>query len=226
MAKREAPADKPVPGLARLPPGRHGLSREFVTENQRGRLAAGVIAAVVEHGYHETTITQIAAAAGVSRRTFYRYFATKEECYLDTYGVIEAHLLEAMSEVGEGEGEWPDLVRSRLHALLDVLSTNPDLARFTMIAAQEAGGELAKRYRELLQHLLSALDTDRPRGSGRRLSRSAEEGLLGAVAALVVREVKAGRGVELQVLLPDLFELVMTAYLGREDAVKLVRGTR
>ena len=38
---------------------RHGLPRDFVVQNQRDRLAAGIIAAVSEFGYHETTITQI-----------------------------------------------------------------------------------------------------------------------------------------------------------------------
>ena len=64
VAKREPQAEQ-SPGLSRLPPGRHGLPRDFVVQNQRDRLAAGIIAAVSEFGYHETTITQIAAAAGV-----------------------------------------------------------------------------------------------------------------------------------------------------------------
>lgn len=40
-------------------------------------------------GFHETTIDQVAEAAGISRRTFFRYFKTKEEVVfvaLDTVG--------------------------------------------------------------------------------------------------------------------------------------------
>ena len=47
----------------RLPPGRHGLPRAFVAENQRERLLNGVVEAVAEHGYNATTIGQISAAA-------------------------------------------------------------------------------------------------------------------------------------------------------------------
>jgi len=45
VAKGKQAGEDSAPGLARLPPGRHGLSREFVTRNQRDRLTAGMIAA-------------------------------------------------------------------------------------------------------------------------------------------------------------------------------------
>jgi len=61
------------PELSRLPPGRHGLPREFVVHNQRERLIAGLAEAVAEHGYSGTTIAHITAHAAVSRRTFYEH---------------------------------------------------------------------------------------------------------------------------------------------------------
>src|SRR6266545_7692516 len=39
----------------------------------------------VEKGYDETTIDDLAAAAGMSRRTFFRYFASKEELVMGKY---------------------------------------------------------------------------------------------------------------------------------------------
>ena len=38
-----------------------------------------------EQGYEETTVDQIAAAAGVSRRTFFRYFDTKADVLWNTF---------------------------------------------------------------------------------------------------------------------------------------------
>jgi AcrR family transcriptional regulator len=55
-------------------------------QRKRARTRAALIAAALElferQGYEATTIDDIAAAADVSPRTFFRYFATKEEVAL------------------------------------------------------------------------------------------------------------------------------------------------
>lgn len=224
VAKGKQAGEDPAPGLARLPPGRHGLSREFVAKNQRDRLTAGMIAAVAEHGFHEATITQIAAAAGVSRRTFYGYFSSKEECFFDTFGQVADHLEAAMASAGEGPTDWPGRVRAQLTAMLETFAANPDLARFSLVAPPNAGGEIAVRYRELLERLFAILTEDKPSPpEASEPSRAVADGIVGGVVALIVRKVKAGEGEELVELVPDLLELVLAPYYGREDAVRLAR---
>lgn len=222
MPKREPPGEKTPPGLARLPPGRHGLSREFVTKNQRDRITAGMIATVAEHGYHGATISQIAEAAGVSRRTFYSYFSGKEECFIATYQLIADHLEAAGRTEAERESEWSDKVRARLAAVLEAFSANPDLVTYTMIAPQVAGGEPADFYRSEVERAHALLIEDLPANASRP-SAATVEGLIGAVSGLVVREVRAGRGGQLPDLLPDLLELILAPYLGREEAARAAR---
>jgi AcrR family transcriptional regulator len=207
-----------LPQLPRLPPGRHGLPREFVVQNQRERLAAGMIAAIAERGYHATTISDIAAAAGVSRRTFYGYFKTKEDCFADTYESVAGFLFSAMAEAGEGERGWAAQVHARLGALLEVFAANPDLVRFTLAVPPAAGGAVAARYREVLDRLLATLAEGRPK-SVRRPTEAAEHGIAGGLAALLVDRVEAGEGERLPELLPDLVELALTPYIGRDRAV-------
>ena len=43
-------------------------------------------------------------------------------------------------------------------------------------------------------------------------------------AALVVRKVEAGEGQRLPELLPDLLELTLSPYVGRDEAIRLARG--
>lgn len=213
VAKREAPAEQSRHALARLPPGRHGLSREFVAENQRGRITAGVIAVVAESGYHAATVAAITQAVGVSRRAFYGYFKDKHDCYLDAYGQIEDHLLEAIADAAEEEEEFEAKVQAGLGAMLAAFAENPDLVRFTMSAAKSAGGEPAARYGDFLHSLIAALVGDLPRGA-HQPSDAVEAALVGAVTTLIEREVKASRGEQLPKLRGDLSELVLAAYLG------------
>lgn len=210
--------------LSRLPPGRHGLPREFVTENQRGRITAGMIAAVAEHGYNETTISQIATAAGLSRRTFYGFFPSKEEAFFDVYDQIAEYLRRAATEADKPQPDWPSRVRARLAAILDVFAANPDLARFVLVVPPRAGHEIAGRYRRAMEEVLQALTEGMPPEiADRRPSTAVEHGLVGGGVALIVAKVEAGEGERLPEVLPDLFELALTPYLGRETAVSLAR---
>lgn len=210
--------------LARLPPGRHGLPREFVTRNQRERLAAGTIAAVAERGFNETTITQICAAAGVSRRTFYTYFSSKEECFLAAGKTIVEHLRIAAEASSQGEEKWPIRVKMKLGATLEFLAVNPDLARFLLIAPQRAGEEVTSRYRSALERAVDYLGEGRPSGAGQRTpSDAVAASLVGGIIALIVRKVEDGEGELLPQLLPDIAELFLTPYIGRAEAVRIAR---
>ncbi len=217
VSKRDPAGEDPASGLARLPPGRHGLPRDFVVQNQRDRLTAGIIAAVAEHGYHETTITEIAAAAGVSRRSFYAYFSSKEECYLATYDIIAAHLGEAARAAAAPYQDWPERARAKLGAALAFFGANPDLVRFYLLAPPRAGEKIAERYRLGATRVLADLTEGIP-DDVRRPADSVQNALTGSIAALIVTKVEAGEGERLEELLPDLVELFLTPYLGREAA--------
>jgi AcrR family transcriptional regulator len=217
--KKEAERQK---GLPRLPPGRHGLSREFVLENQRGRIAAGMIEVVVARGYVATTVSQVVAAAGLGRRTFYNLYSDKAEAFFDVYGQVTDFLAAAMIEAGAAEkGGWAATVRAELAALLDCLATNPDLVRFTLEAPQAAGGEVAAAYRSFLERLLLVIGEGRPKRA-KRPPPAAEYGAIGGLTGLVVAAADAGPEA-IMGLLPEVTELVLTPYLGREAAAAASR---
>jgi AcrR family transcriptional regulator len=205
-------------GLPRLPPGRHGLPREFVVQNQHDRIAAGMIEVVVERGYAAATVTQVVTAAGVSRRTFYNYYADKEEAFFDVYRQVTDFLCGAMAEAGAGERGWVRKVKAELAALLGCLAANPNLARFALGVPPAAGGEVAAAYREFLERLLALLREGRPK-SARRPPPAAEYGLIGGLAALILGAV-GDDGSGLEQLGPEAVELVLTPYLGREAAAE------
>lgn len=204
--------------LRRLPPGRHGLSREFVTQNQRERLIAGSIAAVSERGFREATVTDISAAAGVSRRTFYTYFQTKDECFLATFDLLEEHLFGAIAAAETSQSSWIGQVRARIAALLGLLSENPDLVRFAVVAPPAAGGAVVERNRHLLERLVEALTGGAPKGRGYAQPTEVErDAVAGSVAAVLAGRVKAKKP-DLAGAAPELVELVLAPFIGRRRA--------
>jgi AcrR family transcriptional regulator len=104
----------------------------------RDRIRGCALRLFLEQGYDATTVEQIAAAAGVSHMTFFRYFPVKEDVVLsDSYDPLIARLLE------QTPAAWPVLQRIRaalLQGLARVYETDRDtlLAQNKLIAATPA----------------------------------------------------------------------------------------
>ncbi len=211
------------PELSRLPPGRHGLPREFVVHNQRERLIAGLAEAVAENGYASTTIAHITRHAAVSRRTFYEHFSSKDECFVSAYETVMEQLGERIDSAYEGQEEWPQAVRAGIGAMLSFFAAEPNLARLSMVEALVAGPVVVERYDAAIRSLVPYLEAGRegrPPEVLERLSPSTEEALVGGMVSLISRRIIAGQTAELEGLLPDLVEFALTPYLGTAEAAK------
>ncbi|HET7418710.1 MAG TPA: TetR/AcrR family transcriptional regulator [Solirubrobacterales bacterium] len=206
--------------LRRLPPGRHGLSREFVAQNQQERLIAGTLVAVADHGFRETTVTLISKESGVSRRTFYSYFDTKEECFLATFDLLEEHLLVAVREAPVSRPSWTAQVQARVAALLAVLGENPDLVRFALIAPPAAGGAVLERNRRLLERLVDAVVEGAPQSLAKGgVSEVEREAMAGSLSAVLAAAVEGDGGDQLDGAFPEVVELTLAPFVGRRRAM-------
>ena len=64
----------------------------------RGRLEAAAFELFRERGFDQTTVTDIAARAGLDKRTFYRLFGDKREALFSGGDLLEAALVKAVTE--------------------------------------------------------------------------------------------------------------------------------
>ena len=125
----------------------------------RDRIRASALRLFGEQGYDATTVEQIAAAAGVSHMTFFRYFPAKEDVALsDSYDPL-------IGLLGQTPAGWPLTERIRaalLQGLRQLYDTDRDilLAQNNLIVSTPALRErLWASQMDTQQLILQALDT-------------------------------------------------------------------
>ena len=208
--------------LGPLPAGRHGLSREEVSLNQRERLIGGLAEAVSEHGYNAVTITHITKIARVSRRAFYENFESKEDCFLAAFDIVVDHIRALSDEAVVPTEDWPHEVIAAFRSTLSFLAAEPDLARLCLVDSLGAGPMVAQRFQETVYGFTPLLARGRSlRESDRPLPDSTENSLVGALVNLASRSIIAGEAEQLERLLPDFVEFALAPYLGAEEARRL-----
>src|ERR1035438_9758523 len=69
--------------------------------NARGRLMQAAMELYVERGFEQTTVAEIARRAGLTERTFFRYFADKREVLFWGSGALQEALVDALASAPE-----------------------------------------------------------------------------------------------------------------------------
>jgi AcrR family transcriptional regulator len=110
--------------------------RERTRAAMRAEVSEVAFRLFAEQGFDNTTVDQIAAEAGLSRTTFFRYFGTKEEVVLGKMCEIGHEIAAALTARPEGERPWDSLRRA-----FDVI---------TQIDADQPGQSLS--FMRLLNH--------------------------------------------------------------------------
>ena len=117
--------------------------REMKKRETRDLLRSSALKLFKERGYAQTSVDDVAAAAGVSRTTFFRYFPSKEDVVFADPDELTATFNRLLAERPSSENPLqafeqallalatafendPDAVKGAL-ALQDLLAKNPDL---------------------------------------------------------------------------------------------------
>jgi AcrR family transcriptional regulator len=205
--------------LSPLPRGPHSLSREQVASNQRQRLIRGILDTVGEHGYTNTTVADVIARAGVSRKAFYEHFSNREQCFLEAYDQVVAAGTRRIEKAYRAQESALAAGEAALSALFEDAIAEPSIVRLVLVEVGAVGAEgIARRerllatYEQLLREMLGL-----PLGSG-AVPNPVLRGMVGGLNEVLYARVNKRCQSELRKLAPDLVRWA-TSYYPAPDAI-------
>jgi AcrR family transcriptional regulator len=203
-AARTPHEETPSPG-ARLPRGPHALSREQVSASQRGRLLVAMAELVGHDGYAATTVADVLAHAGVSRKAFYQHFANKQECFLAAYDAIAAEGRREVARAYEAADNPADAARLAIAKLFERAIQNPGGVRVALIDAGVVGQAGIERREQLMSEyeglLLDMLGLPSVAST---VPNPVLRGIIGGLTGVLYAHLRNDRLEELIGLIPDL----------------------
>jgi AcrR family transcriptional regulator len=156
------------PALAQRPPRRRTIAdlRERNRVDNRAATVDAAFALFAERGYCNVTVADICDAAGIGRRTFFRYFAAKDDVLTEPAREMTARVAAAITVAA---ADLPDSVvlrsalteiaayalshRTRLRQLAEVRQTSADI-RFSPLT------RLSEQEQHLAQQLAARRSPD------------------------------------------------------------------
>jgi AcrR family transcriptional regulator len=125
----------------------------------RGRLHEAALELYARHGFEQTTVAEIANRAGLTERTFFRYFADKREVLFAAAGALRAALVSTVTDAPASlapldaaaaglralAAELPDRETARQRRT--IIAANPELQERDLSKYASLSAELAKALR-------------------------------------------------------------------------------
>jgi len=199
-------AGTPLP--RRLPPGRHGIPANLVSEHQRLRLLAAMTEALGEHGYASVTTTHVSERANVSTSTFYKHFGNLWDCLLAAYVTAADQLCEAIEAACLNEETRPSPLESGIDAALSFLASQPELGRLLSARAPREATALSAARRLLISRLAAMLRRSRRVDATAPQPPGLDERLIDATLAFIYSRIGAGDAEQLAELAPELVAIL------------------
>jgi AcrR family transcriptional regulator len=184
--------------------------RERNRARARADIAEAALRLFFDRGFEGVTVDEIVSAAGVSRRTFFRYFETKEDALLADYPELNARLTVALAATGPDDAV--EAIRAGLHGMADWYIQRSDavLARSKVI--RDTSTNVAARNLEFLSQwergVAHAVANQVGADAGDLLPRTAAAMIVGAFRAALTQWVRSSCGEDLHALTDEALDLI------------------
>jgi AcrR family transcriptional regulator/DNA-binding MarR family transcriptional regulator len=195
-----------------------------ISEFQHSRVLAAALEEASACGYEQTSVTAIVARAGVSRKTFYELYESREGCFRAVFEEAVAQIAEVLEPLyADGAKKWSERVRAALAALLAFVESNREAGAFVLEYVVEGANKDSESRKWLLEHLRRVVeDGSEQAKAGHESSPLTAEVVVGGVLAVLHARLQA-RSRDLMSLLNPLMWMIVLPYLGPAAAAKEMR---
>ncbi len=182
----ESPQSTPLPTLA--------------ADDDRSLLVNAAIRIVAKHGYGSLEVTEIAAAAGVTRSKFESSFASLDDCFSAAIELAAAAVMGRATAAYQAASPGALGIARAIEAVVDYLASTPGIARVLFVEIFRPGRTVTRRSAGILSALAGLLVRRLPEDVAP--SAQGAEASVGAIWSLIRREVEEDRVGRLRELVP------------------------
>jgi AcrR family transcriptional regulator len=192
-----------------LPRGPSTLSSGQVARHQRARLYAAMVECVSRRGFQRTTVSELTGLAGVSTRTFYEQFRSKEHCLGATHNAVVAEARAAALACAARSCGWANQLHAATSHIFTQAAREPAKARLVLVDSleitPEALGRVTASNVAVEGPIAAARGAAGTRGSTLGLAPYA---IVGGLRHIAFTRVRAGRTSELGLLAEEAIDWV------------------
>src|SRR3954447_10075595 len=196
------------------------------TMDWRESLLEAVVATTAEFGRAGLTVERVVRRAGTDAATFYAHFADEQAAVKAAHECLFERYLDRLLQACKAQPRWALKVKVGVGVTLDMAAASPADARFlveTLVGSWDFPGGVVDS-RDRLARLLVSGRAETPHGP--KLPGVIESALVGGIAGVISAQLRNGEAKHLPALAPQLVELTLTPYLGRDEAMEVARRPR
>lgn len=189
----------------------------------RERIILATALAIRAKGYHDITVSDVAAGAGVSRRRFYMEFPSKADAYIAAYEQGFERVLSATAPAFFAQRDWRERVWHAALGFTGMIAREPLLPYLGLVECYAIGPDFTPRVHDTqLAFTLFLEDGYRQRGAAESMPRSFSPLVAATILEVAFHASRRGPRFDARRVQPLAVYVALAPFIGPDQAGEFV----